>query len=254
MARRPRHARKRRTNRGVALYKLVSFVAICAAIGVALSLFFKIEAITVTGNARYTPTQVTEASGIATGDNMFLLNKYDAGEKICAALPYVESVQIRRQLPTTMTIHITECTAPVALQQDGASYLLGASGKIVDQVSASKIAGLPRITGIKLDAPTVGQVLQVAEEQGGDSARQLVLDLLRCLSDKAMLQNTQRIDLSDSKNVRLRYMDRFDVTFPREADVDYKLDYLRAVVARLEVNEKGAIDMTEEGKASFTPA
>ena len=34
---------------------------------------------------------------------------------------------------------------------------------------------------------------------------------------------------------------------------DYKLDYLLAVVERLEVNEKGAIDMTQEGKASFIP-
>ena len=34
---------------------------------------------------------------------------------------------------------------------------------------------------------------------------------------------------------------------------DYKLDYLLAVVERLEVNEKGRIDMTQEDKASFIP-
>ena len=36
-------------------------------------------------------------------------------------------------------------------------------------------------------------------------------------------------------------------------DFDYKLDYLMAVVERLEVNETGAIDMTQKGKASFIP-
>lgn len=254
--RRPR-TRKRRTNRGVALYKIVSFVLICGAIGVALSLFFKIETITVSGNARYTPTQITEASGVDVGDNMFLLNKYDAADAICQALPYVESVQIRRQLPTTMTIHVIECMAPVALQQDGTCYLLGASGKVVDEVSATKIKGMPRLVGIKLDQAmpgmTLGRDLGLQEDEGSKTC-DLVLSLLRQLSDKSMLSDTQRIDLSDSKNVTLRYLDRFDVTFPREADVEYKLDYLRAVVERLEVNEKGAIDMTEEGKASFTPA
>lgn len=257
MARRPRRTRKRRTNRLVPLYKLVSFVVICAAIGVALSLFFKIETISVSGNARYTPTQVTQASGIAVGDNMFLLNKYDAGEKICAELPYVESVQIRRQIPTTLTIHITECVAPVALQQDGTCYLLGSSGKIVDEVSATKIAALPRLTGIKLQDPYVGKTaarsLALVDDENGATG-ELALSLLRGLSAKGMLADTQRIDLSDSKNVALRYLDRFTVTFPRDADVDYKLDYLRAVVDRLEINEKGTIDMTEEGKASFTPA
>ena len=39
-----------------------------------------------------------------------------------------------------------------------------------------------------------------------------------------------------------------------DADFDYKLDYLAAVVDKLEDNEKGTIDMTQEGKASFIPS
>ena len=68
-----------------------------------------------------------------------------------------------------------------------------------------------------------------------------------------MLSDVQSIDLSDAASVVIRYLDRFDVTFRRDADFDYKLDYLVAVVERLEVNEAGAIDMTQEGKASFIP-
>ena len=68
-----------------------------------------------------------------------------------------------------------------------------------------------------------------------------------------MLQDVQSIDLSDTAQVVIRYLDRFDVTFRWNADFDYKLNYLLAVVERLEVNEKGAIDMTQDGKASFIP-
>ena len=77
--------------------------------------------------------------------------------------------------------------------------------------------------------------------------------LLGLLRDKNMLGDVQTIDLSDTASVVMRYLDRFDVTFRWDADFDYKLDYLLAVVERLEVNEKGAIDMTQEGKASFIP-
>lgn len=253
MARRNRRSRRRRTAGFLPVYKILSFVAICAAIGVALSLFFKTEQIEVSGNARYTADQVAQASGITVGDNMFLLNKYSAGESICTTLPYIESVQIRRRLPTTMEIHVNECVCPIALQQDGTCYLLGPGGKIVDEVSAAKAKDLPHITGVKLSAPMVGQLLALEENDLGNTD-ELLLTLLKSLHSKDMLTHTQRLDLSDSKNVVLRYMDRFDVTFPKDADVNYKLDYLRAVVERLEVNETGAIDMTEEGKASFTPA
>ena len=240
MARRRSYHRKRRQGRFSFLYKILIFVAICGAIAVALALFFKVDTITVTGNSRYTANQIIEASGIETGDNMFFLNKYHASERITAALPYVETVRISRQLPDTLVVTVTECTAPAAVSQDGKLWLLSGDGKQYAVVE-----------GLTLLEPQVGADLQVPEEQQ-PSAR-LLLTLLGLLRDKDMLGDVQTIDLSDTASVVMRYLDRFDVTFRWDADFDYKLDYLLAVVERLEVNEKGAIDMTQEGKASFIP-
>ena len=240
MARRRSYHRKRRQGRFSFLYKILIFVTICGAIAVALALFFKVDTITVTGNSRYTANQIIEASGIETGDNMFFLNKYHASERITAALPYVETVRISRQLPDTLVVTVTECTAPAAVSQDGKLWLLSGDGKQYAVVE-----------GLTLLEPQVGADLQVPEEQQ-PSAR-LLLTLLGLLRDKDMLGDVQTIDLSDTASVVMRYLDRFDVTFRWDADFDYKLDYLLAVVERLEVNEKGAIDMTQEGKASFIP-
>ena len=107
------------------------------------------------------------------------------------------------------------------------------------------------VKGLSLLEPQVGTAIQVPEEE--QPAAQLLLTLLGLLRDKSMLSDVQTIDLSDSASVVMRYLDRFDVTFRWDADFDYKLDYLLAVVERLEINEKGAIDMTQEGKASFIP-
>ena len=81
-----------------------------------------------------------------------------------------------------------------------------------------------------------------------------LLTILTLLDDKGMLHHVQVIDLSDAARITIRYMDRFDVQFLWDADFDYKLDYLAAVVDKLEDNEKGTIDMTQEGKASFIPS
>ena len=107
------------------------------------------------------------------------------------------------------------------------------------------------VKGLSLESPQVGADIQVPEEQ--QAAARLLLTVLGLLRDKDMLSDVQSIDLSDAASVVMRYLDRFDVTFRWDADFDYKLDYLMAVVERLEVNETGAIDMTQEGKASFIP-
>ncbi len=99
----------------------------------ALSLFFKAEQIFVTGTSRYSQQQVLQASGIRQGGNLFLLNKHQAAASITEQLPYVESVRIRRQLPNALHIEITECAHPLALEQDGAVWLLNGSGTLREQ-------------------------------------------------------------------------------------------------------------------------
>lgn len=251
MARRGRYNRKRRTGRFSFVYKLLCFVLICAAAAVGLALFFKIETIQITGNSRYTPAQVLEASGIRQGDNMFLMNKNRAAGAITENLPYVETVQIRRKIPTTLQVAISECTAPAAIRQDGKVWLLSGQGKIVDCVAAGQWSKYTQITGITLDSPAVGSYAQVQPDQ--EHILQELETLLAQLEAKGMLDQTQAIHLEDASSVVLRYAGRFDVTFRWNADFDYKLEYLKAVVERLEVNETGSIDMTQEGKASFIP-
>lgn len=131
-----RHRRTRRKRQGnfAFLYRLLAFVAICIAIVGALSLFFKADQIFVTGTSRYSQQQVLRASGIRQGGNLFLLNKHQAASAITEQLPYVESVRIRRQLPNALRIEITECTHPLAMEQDGVLWLLNGSGKIIDKL------------------------------------------------------------------------------------------------------------------------
>ena len=133
-------------------------------------------------------------------------------------------MQFRRVLPNKLVVQVTECRDPVAIKQNGTVYLLCNKGNIVDTVSAAKWSQYIQIEGLTL------------------------------LDDKGMLHQVQVIDLSDAARITMRYMDRFDVQFLWDADFDYKLDYLAAVVDKLEDNEKGTIDMTQEGKASFIPS
>lgn len=252
MTQKSRHYKKRRKTGSLsALYKLLCFVVVCTAIAVAMVLFFKTQEILVTGNTVYSREEIIDASGVKTGDNLYLMNKFDAAERITRRLPYVEEVQISRRLPDTLVIAVSECSAPAGILQDGQLWLLSGSGKIVDQKPAAQSEKYALISGVTLVEPQVGYPARAAEESAGAMAAMTAL--LPLLQERDMLGDTQALQLEGHDAITLRYLDRFEVLLPREGDWAYKLDYLLAVVQRLEDNETGTIDMLSEGTASFIP-
>lgn len=251
MARRRRYNHKRRRGSLSFLYKLLAFVLICTAISLALTLFFRIRSIEVSGNDRYTRQEIIDAAGVNEGDNMFLMNKYSAAERIRKALPYIETVQFRRSLPDGLSIIVTECADPAAIVQDGKAYLLCDTGNIVDEVTPAAAKQRMQVKGLTLTDPAVGQPAKAAE--GQELTLEQLLTLMQALDQRGMTADVSLLDMSDPAQLTLRYLGRFDVQLPREADYGYKLDYLMAVVKNLEVNEKGVINMMQEGKARFIP-
>lgn len=251
MAKRRRYNHKRRRGSFSFLYKLLAFVLICTAIALALTLFFRIRTIQVSGNDRYTREEIIAAAEVKEGDNLFLMNKYNAAERIRKALPYIETVQFRRMLPDGLSIVVTECADPAAVVQDGKAYLLCDTGNIVDEMAASAAKGRMQVKGLTLTGPAVGTQAQAAE--GQELTLERLLELMKALDSRGMTGNVSQLDMSDASQLTLRYLDRFDVYFPWDADYGYKLDYLLAVVEKLEVNEKGIINMMQEGKARFIP-
>ena len=251
MAKQKHYNRKRRRGSFSFLYKLLAFLLTCTAIALALTLFFRIRTIEVSGNSRYTSDEIIAAAQVKTGDNLFLMNKFNAAERIRRTLPYIETVQFRRMLPDGLSIVVTECADPAAVVQDGKAYLLCDTGNIVDEMAASAVRDRIQIVGLTLVAPQVGTQATAAE--GQELMLERLLELLKALDSRSMAADVSEIDMSDASQLTLRYLDRFDVCFPWDADYAYKLDYLLAVVEKLEVNETGTINMMQDGKARFIP-
>lgn len=249
MARRRRRNSRSRRGRFSLLYRLLTFLVICGAIVGALALFFKVETIEVTGAQRYTREEIVDACGIQTGSNLFLMDKYEAAGRITSQLYYVEQVQITRRLPSTLCIHVTECKSTVVIEHDDVFWLISGSGKIVD--TASEAGDRGRVTGVALSQPQVGSVI-VSQEEDSSACEQL-LELLQALRDREMLGDVQEIHMEDPSVVTMQYLNRFTVTLPWGADMEYKMDYLLAVVERLEDNEKGIINMMQDQKVNFIP-
>lgn len=142
MARRSRRNRRRSRGRFAFLYRLLCFVLICAAIVGALVLFFKVDTISVSGNDRYSRETILAASGVSEGDNLFLLNKYDAAARITEALPYVESVRLTASCRGLCASISWSAATPAGIQQDGHCWLISPEGKLVDSPPRPQTAAL----------------------------------------------------------------------------------------------------------------
>lgn len=111
--------RKRGRRRFGLLFKLLCVLAVVVALTVGATVFFRVEAIAVSGNSRYHQQEIIDATGIQMGDNLFQMNKFELERQVEQALPYIEDVRIRRSLPSTVVVTVTEWDAVARVQGAG---------------------------------------------------------------------------------------------------------------------------------------
>lgn len=73
-----------------------------------LTVLFKVDTITVSGNKKYTSQQITSVLPIEKEKNLFLIDKKGAAQKLEENLPYIYNVEITRKLPSTVEVTVTE--------------------------------------------------------------------------------------------------------------------------------------------------
>lgn len=249
MARR-RHSNRRRRGSLSFLYKLLSMLVICGAIVAALTLFFRVNTVVVTGQQRYTQQQVVDASGIQTGDNLFLLNKYQVANEIITDLPYIETIRINRKLPDTLLVEVQECSAVLAVVQDGNAWLVSPSGKIVDRKAASAADQYPLIDGCTLLSPSVGSSIALGTELA--ARQESLLALLGQLEQDGILDQVNAVHLGEANVLTMDYAGRFRVEMHYHTDYSRDLRALTKTIEKLETNQTGTIQLTwDDGTVHF---
>ena len=108
-----RKGNKHRRGKG-RLGKILQFLCVAAvlcAMTVGATVFFQVEQIEVSGNQRYTREEIVAVTGIQMGDNLFRMNKFAIQDHVKEEMPYIEDILIRRRLPSTITVAVTEWDA-----------------------------------------------------------------------------------------------------------------------------------------------
>ena len=275
--------------RGKFLLRLASVAAVVIAVMMAVSIFFRVDTITVLGAEKYTAWMVSEASGIQEGDGLLTLSKARAAGKIQSALPYVDEVKITRQLPGTVCIEIKELDVTYAIcAEDNTWWLISSSGEVIEKIDASAASGYTRIFGVQAQAPREDQQVTAAEDvaatettqaaeataetQEGEENTEAVtiptqtpvtnaqrldaaLSILKALENNGVIGEVASINVENLTDIQLQYGQRFQVQLGNADRLDYKISYMAQAVAQMEDYQAGVLDVSFalSDQGIFTP-
>ena len=172
--------------------------------------FFRVQTIEVAGEKRYTAEDIISVSGIQQGDYLALLDKNYIVRKIRSDLPYVESVAIKRTLPDSVLVEVTESSVAAAVEVSGSWWLINSSGKLLEEVSSpGSYAVLHGITPL---SPKAGDVAQLADNS--TIRWEYAMDFLRSLQEMGLSHELLSLDCSSAGEFTARYGERFSLLIP----------------------------------------
>ena len=251
-------------NRNRLVLQLATIVAVVLALTFGMSIFFKVENITVSGAEKYSAWTVKEASGIQEGDNLMSFGKIKAAGNIIAKLPYVKNAQIGIKLPDTVNIVIEELDVAYAIQ-DGNElwWLITAEGRVVDWVDAATAGEYTQVLGVVLADPVAGNQAVAKEQQASDptdptaetevmipvtvtGAERLnvALSILQYLEGHSLMGLVASVDVTSLENIELWYGQQYLVRLGDTSQLAHKIDWMQKSVSQLQEYDTGLLDIS----------
>ena len=273
--------RRRRRRRNL----LMAFLGLLVVgIGVVLSLtvLFKVETFrienmdesTPANTGIYTEDAILGALGVPVGENMFQFSAAQKEKSMVVSLPYLERVEIRRRLPSTLVIRVEPAVETWCAQSDS-GWLTLSDGLKIMAIGETQPKGLPALLGLDIEAPVAGYYLKLATpnatatpapaasgvsssqtsstastsssstgEENGHDPLEDVNRLLELLWTYELKDDCTSIQFGEANELYVIYQNRAKVRLGTFNNLDYKLKF----AAYLLHNEDGkGIGDTEQG-------
>lgn len=251
MATRTQKKKKRRSGGGGLVISTFSFLVICVAIALAISVFFRVSNIEVVGAEHYNAQEIIDASGIKSGSSMVTLNGSAAASRITGKLIYAGRAEIVRKMPDTVIIKISESGTVASVQTDAGQWIIDNYCRMLETVADGEKDKYIEIKGVSAVSPKAGSEMSVSAE---DKPKVTYLrDVLTAMEEADMLGDVGYIDVSNTANVQFTYLDRFTAKLGKNENIENKLRLLREAVDELKETDKGTFDLSENKKASYNP-
>ena len=216
-----RHIRGRKKNAApvFGLWLFLLFCCLLASYFFMNSAFFSLKNINIRGNGILSTDKVIELSGLNAGSNLFKLDAREAAAKI-ELHPSIKRVKIKRKLPDTINIEITERVPSALVVGKDGFIIVDEEGIYLQKVNDLQELQLPVISGIPLQENVrPGSSLKT---QGLISALSLVQ-----LMDRTLLANVAEIVAATPESLALKTVQGVEIRFGKPEDMERKINLIQ---------------------------
>ncbi len=160
----PSGRQKSRARKNRLIFALAMLVVIAAGVLFTLNTFFNIKYIEVTGSEVYTDEELIAASGIRVDDNLFRIHAGETARRLEYQFPYAEKVKLKRHLPSTLEIRVTEAVPWFSVNTEERSILLSTTEKILEIEEGDADLGAVRVYGLVPTVDTLSETMAYEDE------------------------------------------------------------------------------------------
>jgi len=233
--------RRLKKRKQIIFYTFSLLLLIVVAVILSLTVFFKVETITVNGKTPYSNDKIIKASGINKMDNLFLTDKSKASDNIMQKLPYIGSVKVSYKLPNEIAINVEKTSEKCAVV-NGDGYVLTNENSKVLQVGVTEIdAKLIILSGGEVKKAEIGKNIEFKNKETQDLVKKIMEAVI---SNK--LTDITKIDVSDKLDIKMTYQNRIDLLVGSISQIDKKMKFVVEVIEKeneRSENQEGVIDL-----------
>ncbi len=209
---------------------------------------FTIDAIEVKGNSHYSAEEIINIGHATSGRNIVYQANIKETTEFLEQNPYIKHAEVRRKLPSTLVIKVTERKERLAFKYDDDYLVMDEEGILL-----RKTRNKPKVTLIE---GVVVSKIKLGEKIGTEKSKRLddALELIRTMIKSDMF--FVKIDISDDKNVKAYIYDTLVVKTNHDTLItNLENGRLHMVVEKLFEDgiKRGTITFEEDGAISFMP-
>lgn len=228
--------KKIRKRRLIIFFVFFVIIALCVCIALSLTVFFPIEAISISGSKVYTAEQIEKASGIKIGDNLFTVSHSEVEKELKSELPYIESIVFKRELPGTLKINVKDSSEYACYFINEKYYTVSKEGWVIKE-SDTPPQNIFVITGCKAECE-VGSEIKYPDEE----TKTLALELVSALLAEEIEING--IDISNNIALEVKVEGRFTVNLGTSNNIEEKIKHLSGMIKNISEEKQGKINLS----------
>lgn len=221
-----RKKRRRRRDAAVSAVLILAVICICLVVVYCTDMFTVRSVVLNSDGERYSDADLLSASGISTGDRLFLIHMNEAEKQIVTTLPYIRTAKVSRNIDGTVTVDVQYGKAAFCISGMSGYVYIDPDGKVLENNALMPAEGSAELSGISLISAAPGYPVDVAEKD-------LLGDVMEAaaLFAESGIDKITLYDYTDPSNVRMELDYRIIVKIGTVNKIKNKLPLLREALS-----------------------